>query len=286
MPKGRISVILSSYNRPDLLRKSLLSLNMQTVLPYEVIITDDGSKVDIPVKLNNLISILNFKLKYIWQPDKGFRLSKSRNNAIREVAGDYVIFMDQDIIHTRGYIETYKKNMRANEFLTAFLVLLSKEQSDKVSEESIINGEYLNIITKRQLETISKQYLKDTFYYYQRKLILKNDYRPKVRGGYFGLHKKHIIEINGFDENYVGWGWEDDDFGRRLYKNNVIGRTVFKNEFPIHLYHPENHDNTGNSVNTEYFNKRVREINNGDIRAVVGLEESNPDKEMKIIELN
>ncbi len=282
----RISVILSSYNRPDMLRKTLLSLTMQTVLPYEVIITDDGSKVDIPISLKDITSKLKYKLKFIWQPDQGFRLSKSRNNAIREISGDYVIFSDQDIIHTRGYIEVFAKNMKVNEFLTAFPVLLSKEQSDKVNEKSIISGEYLDIITKGQVKIIRKQYIRDSFYYYQRKLILKNDHRPKVRGGYFGVHKKHIIEVNGFDENYVGWGWEDDDFNHRLYKSSVIGHTVFKDQFPIHLYHPENHDLAGNSANTEYYNKRVRKINNGDIRAVVGLDESEPDKTLKIIELN
>ncbi len=282
----RITVILSSYNRPDMLRKSLLSLSKQSVLPYEVIITDDGSNIDIPAKIGDILPMMNFKLKYIWQPDRGFRLSKARNNAIREVKSDYVVFMDQDIIHTRGYIAAYAENMKENEFLTAYILYLSSEQSKKINEASILSGRFMQDIDVSQRKKMIKLYYKDVFYYYQRKFILRNDHRPKVRGGYFGLPLKYILDINGFDENYVGWGWEDDDFGRRLYKNGIVGRTVFKTEFPIHLYHPVNHDGMGGSVNTEYYNKRVKEIQKGDIRAVAGLKESTPDKEMKIIELN
>lgn len=279
----RISVVISSYNRPDMLRKALLSLSMQSVLPYEVIITDDGSKEDIPRHLHDILDKLNFKLKYIWQPDKGFRLSKARNNALREVNGDYVIFMDQDIIHTRGYIAAYAENMKDGEFLTAQVLQLTGEQTEIISEQDIISGAFLQIPTEKQLKALHKLYRKDVFYYYQRKFILKNDHRPKVRGGYFGVALKHIFEINGFDENYVGWGAEDDDFGRRLYKNGVIGRTVFKDEFPMHLYHPFNHN--GKSPNLEYYKRRITAIKRGEIRAVKGLDESSPDKDMKIIKL-
>jgi glycosyltransferase involved in cell wall biosynthesis len=283
--QGRISVIISSYNRADLLRKSLLSLSRQSILPYEVIITDDGSSINIPDHLQDILDKLDFKLKYIWQPDNGFRLSKARNNAIREVQGDYVVFMDQDIIHTRGYIAAYAENMKMGEFLTAYILYLSQTQSEKISEENILNGQFLDIISASQIKKMRNLYYKDVFYYYQRKLVLRNDHRPKVRGGYFGVALKHILEINGFDENYVGWGWEDDDFGRRLYKHGVCGRTVFKNDFPIHLYHPVNHDGSGKSVNLDYYNKRIPEIKAGDIRAVKGLEECKADEALKIIKL-
>ena len=283
--QGRISVVISSYNRPDLLRKSLLSLSWQTVLPYEVIITDDGSSINIPDRLQDILDKLNFKLKYIWHPDEGFCLSKARNNAIREVKGEYVVFMDQDIIHTRGYIAAYAENMKMGEFLTAYILYLSQTQSEIISEENILNGQFLDIINDSQIKKMRSLYYKDLFYYYQRKLVLRNDHRPKVRGGYFGVPLKHILDINGFDENYVGWGAEDDDFGRRLYKHGVIGRNVFKNDFPIHLYHVVNHDGSGKSVNLDYYNKRIPEIKAGDIRAVKGLEESKPDEALKIIKL-
>ncbi len=279
----RISVVISSYNRPDMLRKALLSLSMQSVLPYEVIITDDGSKTDIPQHLRDILDKLDFKVKYIWQPDKGFRLSKARNNAIRQVNGDYVVFLDQDIIHTRGYIAAYAENMKEREFLTSNVLLIPQQQSDEIGEDTILDGSFFALISANHKKRMRKLYYKDVFYYYQRKFILWNDHRPKVRGGVFGVSLRDILDINGFDENYVGWGAEDDDFGRRLYKNGVIGRTVFKDEFPMHLYHQFNHN--GKSPNLEYYKRRITAIKRGEIRAVKGLDESSPDKDMKIIKL-
>lgn len=40
----RVSLIVSTYNRPDALRVCLDSVKQQTILPYEVIIGDDGSR--------------------------------------------------------------------------------------------------------------------------------------------------------------------------------------------------------------------------------------------------
>lgn len=40
----KISLIISTYNRPEALRLSLMSTKVQTRIPDEVIIADDGSK--------------------------------------------------------------------------------------------------------------------------------------------------------------------------------------------------------------------------------------------------
>ena len=42
----RVSLIITTYNRPDALLLVLLSIEGQITLPYEVIIADDGSTND------------------------------------------------------------------------------------------------------------------------------------------------------------------------------------------------------------------------------------------------
>ena len=39
----KTSLIISTYNSPDMLRLSLMSVAAQTRLPFEVIVADDGS---------------------------------------------------------------------------------------------------------------------------------------------------------------------------------------------------------------------------------------------------
>ena len=53
----------------------------------------------------------------------------------------------------------------------------------------------------------------------------------------------------------------------------MVGRTAFRKEFPIHLWHP--HEVTKKeSPNLEYYKRRLNEIARGDCRAVNGI--SNP----------
>ena len=52
------------------------------------------------------------------------------------------------------------------------------------------------------------------------------------------LFRDDVARVNGFDENYVGWGYEDDDFARRLYKTGVRPASVILAARAMHLWHP------------------------------------------------
>ena len=50
----------------------------------------------------------------------------------------------------------------------------------------------------------------------------------------FPIYKKDIESINGYDENYVGWGGEDQDIALRLVLAGFRGISVIKSaEFYI-----------------------------------------------------
>lgn len=268
----RISVIVTTYNRAHSLKKCLWSLNAQTRLPDEVIVSDDGSSENILASIEQYTDSLSFPLVFVRQDDKGFRLAKCRNNAARAAVGDYLVFMDQDIVVTAGYIDLCGDHARRGEFLVAFPVLLTEEQSDRLILDVIEKGDYRAVITGDQMMRIRRQFQKDSVYRLMRRVFRRGN-RPKVRGGAFGIFRQDLIAVNGFDENYVGWGTEDDDLGRRLYRAGITGRTVFIDDFPLHLWHVHS---TGelDSVNLRYYNRRRREIADGDHMAVNGI--SNP----------
>ena len=56
---------------------------IQTRMPDEVIIADDGSKGETKTLIENMQKDFPCKLMHAWIPDEGFRLALSRNNAIR-----------------------------------------------------------------------------------------------------------------------------------------------------------------------------------------------------------
>jgi predicted glycosyltransferase involved in capsule biosynthesis len=47
------------------------------------------------------------------------------------------------------------------------------------------------------------------------------------------------LKINGFDENYVGWGFEDSDLAIRLFRSGIKIMNGRYATNVLHLWHPE-----------------------------------------------
>ena len=72
----KISLIISTYNRPEALRLSLMSVKVQIRIPDEVIIADDGSKESTRKLIKDFATKFPCPLLHAWQEDKGFRLAE------------------------------------------------------------------------------------------------------------------------------------------------------------------------------------------------------------------
>ena len=265
------SVIITVYNRPRLLERALISLAHQSKLPNELIISDDGSQEDLVSVVKAFKDKFNFSLIYTRQEDKGFRLARCRNNGIRASRGDYIIFLDQDLVYTKNFLETLVQNRKNGCFCTTYPVRLTQEQTDRITDEMIANFRFDSIITPEQHQKIKKQYTKDRFYYYMRSIGLRA-HGPKLRGGACGINRTDLIDVNGYDERYIGWGYEDDDLTRRLYQNKTTGINISYDEFPIHLFHEPFHEN-GQRVNRAYyFKSKLKTKLHKAFRAEIGLD--------------
>ena len=67
-----ISVIVSTYNRPDALSLVLQSLNQQTDTNFEIVVADDGSKDETRQLIDALIQNFSQPLTHVWHEDLGF----------------------------------------------------------------------------------------------------------------------------------------------------------------------------------------------------------------------
>jgi hypothetical protein len=79
--------------------------------------------------------------------------------------------------------------------------------------------------------------------------------------GDFGVWRSDFTLVNGFDERFVGWGHEDDDFGLRLRAAGVRLESILDRTASLHLWHPP--DPTAgprwrDGVNMAYFARRGR----------------------------
>ncbi len=279
----KISVVLIVFNRSDLMKRSLISLNSQSILPDEVIVTDDGSEENILEVLKSIAPKVNYKLKYVRQENDGFRAAKARNNGARLAQNEYLVFCDQDILSTKNYLKTFIDNADKSKFIVSYPVRLTKEQTLLLNDEIIDSFGFNEIIQPGQKFKIKKQYIKDNYSYFLKKIGYSKK-GPKLRSGVFAIHKDTFIKVNGFDEKYKGWGNEDDDLGNRLYAAGIVGYNPFWSEYPIHMFHESNHDG-GERINEKYYSKQKKIISGGSYKCEYGFNNSFDSDEVRITEL-
>jgi glycosyltransferase involved in cell wall biosynthesis len=87
----RISVVIATYNRPDLAARLLTQLAAQTMAAteFEVVVVDDGSRVAFPE-----ISV-PYRLTVLRQENQG--AAAARHRGARAASGDVVLFLDDDM---------------------------------------------------------------------------------------------------------------------------------------------------------------------------------------------
>lgn len=268
----------------NLLRKSLLSLNNQIIKPNELILSDDGSTEDIVNGISGIIKTFGFPVKFVRQEHNGFRLARCRNNGVRNADGELLLFLDQDLVITKNYIEKFVANYKSERFLTSYPIRLNEEQSSELTEERILNYDFTNIIKSDQIIKIRAQFRKDYLSYILHRSGLQKG-KPKLRGGACAIALKDFERVNGYDEHFMGWGNEDDDLRRRLYEAGLHGYNPHKTEFPMHLYHKPFHDN-GKRVNQDYNDFRKLEIKRGEYKCKYGLNNTLGDDKVDVTIIN
>lgn len=266
----KTTLIVTVHNRPSMLHDILLSLASQSHPVDRVIVADDGSTEDVVSVMRAAAVQCKVPITHVRQPHQGFRVARSRNNAIREAEDGMLIFADQDLLFTKNYIETFVRHLVPGRFLVGYPLRLDAEQTQALTEAMIVSCDFSTITTAEQRQLIVKQNRKDRFYALLHRLHLRK-IGPKLRSGVFGINKSDLLKVNGFDENYEGWGSEDDDLGWRLDAAGVTGKNVFKTEYVLHQYHEPFHV-PGVKVNKAYFEKRKRSIASGQFRCQNGLQ--------------
>lgn len=226
-----ISLIITTYNNPPFLELVLKSVLRQSVYPKEVVIADDGSGVETKKLIERYQRIFPIPLLHSWIPDCGFRLSMSRNNAIVKASGDYIVMVDGDMVLTPHFIKDHQKLMQKEFFVVGSRAPLNENA------------------TRCRLRTLNPAF---HFWSYGLKKPLALVRMPflaawlkgksgiaRAKGCHLAFWKEDCMKVNGFDENFESWGYEDSDFFQRLLNNRINRKNAKGMAGAVHLYHPE-----------------------------------------------
>ena len=265
-----ISVIVTSYNRPDALHLVLSALGQQTQLPSEVIVADDGSTEETRQLITQLQTQLSYPLRHIWQVDQGFQAAKIRNKAALQTSNPYLIFLDSDCVPFPDFIAQHRQLAEPDYFVSGHRILLNKTLTQKVLEE------FQPIYKNSSLEWLLHYLHRETNRLFPLLRIDLNKLRklhPKrwqgAKSCNLALWKKDFLTINGVDESFIGWGYEDSDLVIRLIRSGTYRKSGKLAVPVIHLWHPQN-DRAQEPVNL----KLLKEIEiSARIRAKMGIDQ-------------
>jgi glycosyltransferase involved in cell wall biosynthesis len=227
----QLSVVVPTYNRAPLLRKTLVSLAQQRdPPPFEVIVVDDGSADDskqVAAEFRDRLTI-----HYRYQEDKGYRVARARNMGAAIARAPVLVFLDCGTLagpallagHLRrhaehspghgsparrpaviGYTYGYRPSGPISRRLVEAFALMSPLQvheryradplfRDSRHEELAKHGFDLNGLTMPWL-----------FFWTGNVSVRVGDYAA----------------VGGFDERFRSWGGEDLELGYRLHRHGV-----------------------------------------------------------------
>lgn len=106
----QLSIIIPVYNRPDEIDELLESLARQTDNDFEIVVIEDGSKLDSKHIVDKYSDELNITYYFIQNSGAG----QARNYGIRRSNGQFVVIVDSDCILPDNYISTIKKELSEN----------------------------------------------------------------------------------------------------------------------------------------------------------------------------
>lgn len=256
----KISLIISTYNKPEYLFHCLKSIAELKEFPDEIIVADDGSGKETSELIERFRTQLSVPLIHVWQEDKGFRLSRSRNNGIIKSSGDYLIFIDDDIVLHPTFISDHRRFAKSNFLYCGSRVRLDAEKTAK----TMVNSRYKFSIWAPGLKSRGNAIRIPLLH----KIITGSGYTYKrLRGCHMAFWKKDLIRINGFDERYKSWGREDSDLVMRLMHFGVKRVNLKWAAICYHLHHPIKQTSSDND-------KMLFEvIRNKTIRSQIGIDQ-------------
>jgi GT2 family glycosyltransferase len=254
-----LSVVVLTFQRPDALELVLRGLARQRVLPDEVVVTEDGAEEGTRACLERVRAAFPVQLRHLTQEHAGPRMSRARNRGIAAARGDYLVFLDGDMIPGQHLVADHRDFARPGAFAQASRALASERLTRRLlaSGEMEVSPWTGGLSRRRNLLRIPL--LRQAWGRPHRR-------RDGAKSCNFAFWRSDLLALNGFNEGMEGWGLEDAELVQRAFHLGLWRRVLRLGAPAIHLWHPSHAlsvDNPNWAVLREVEEKRVVRCSRG-----------------------
>ena len=211
MATPRFSIVIPTYQRPEGLRNCLSGILALTAPrdSFEVIVVDDGSAVDPAYVVETFRGDLDLTL--VRQPENRGPAA-ARNTGAARAVGDYLLFIDDDCIPTRDWLERLGAHLGAN-------------------PACAVGGTCHNSLTE-SLYSAAQQMLMDYLYEYYNGDARHAGFCPTNN---LAVPRRAFLELGGFDTSFRFAAGEDREFSARWSAHGA--GLVFVRDTPVYHQH-------------------------------------------------
>jgi len=238
----RIAIVVTTYNRPDALAVVLGSYSAQSDTDFELLVADDGSASETREVVERYASVFGPSLAHVWQEDRGFRAAAIRNRSVARTRADYIVFTDGDCVPPVGFVAAHRRLAERGCFVAGNRVLLTESMTQRVLAQHLpihawsawawaaarLKGEVNRLLPLLERSASS---------------AFRHDEPQRwhgVKTCNLGIWRNDLMQVNGLDESYEGWGLEDSDLVIRLLHAGVRHKSGRFLAPVFHLWHREN----------------------------------------------
>lgn len=228
--KPSIALIISTYDQPDYLWRVLRGVSGQVSPPAEVLVADDGSDERSAQAFKVWAEGQSCRTEYLWQPHEGFRKARILNEAIARAQSEDVVFLDGDTVPHPRFIADHQALAQAGRFVQGHRALIGRHAA-RTFGLGDLGQERRSAFLWGDVGG-----WKNVFRWPFPLRRLRSDLRG-VRGCNMGVWRADLAKVNGYNEEFTGWGREDSELAVRLMNSGVQRLDVRGWALCYHLWH-------------------------------------------------
>ncbi len=225
-----LGLIVNTCNQPDYLGRVLAAVSGQSERPQEVIIADDGSTDETRQLVARWAPAQSCRCEHVWHEQKGFRRARILNLAIAQTRAEYLVFLDGDTVPHPRFIADHRELAQPGHFVQGHRALV-----ECVGAKSFGRREFA-ADRRRALLRLQLRGLKHAFRWPWPQKRIRADL-DGIRGCNLGIWRADLVRVNGYNEEFTGWGREDSELAVRLMNNGVRRLDVRGRACCFHLWH-------------------------------------------------
>lgn len=191
----RVSVVISTFNRPNKLREAIRSVLNQTFTDFELIVVDDCSPID-PVEVVSEFG--DRRINYIRLEKNSGSQAKPKNTGILASVGDYVAFLDDD-----------------NAYRLDHLAVLVNALDNNPTVSLVYGDRYMNFENDPTQNGIG------IYHDHSPEVLMQRNY---IDTSDFMVRREDLFDIGGWDERY-----------KRMLDWNLVARLCKAGRMLLHV---------------------------------------------------